>query len=118
MFSKKRMLLVSGEPSLDGIPLNYQNDLVVRTPPLWLCVWNDRRGVRSSFVTANGTDDKQTVAFTENRERVFSGAEAAPYALSDSADEMDVAKLASLFRRLGGMWPGRSACCPGSSARP
>ncbi len=31
---KRRMLLASGETGYDGIPLNYNNDLVVRTPSL------------------------------------------------------------------------------------
>jgi len=88
-------------------PLNFSNGIIIRSPALWLLIFDDRGLGRTDFVTVDNSDAPQTVRFYDNVVRAYSGSETEPYVLRDPHDLEAALKLKVVFRAMGTMY---SAC--------
>ena len=95
----KKCLSVGGETVLPN-PLNLSNPLVLRNPPLWLCIFEKRNLKAHHFTTEDDSKRKMVLAFGESLAKLFSGRVDPPFPLpSDQA--VDGELLVCIFQSLG-----------------
>lgn len=110
---RKMVLKRAEDPTeYDALRLDLTNDVVLRTPHLWLLLFSDRGCGRRSFVKEDGVRGSLVVAFEENVARSYSGRSAPPYTL-DAEDSRLAVRLTSAFRAVGVMWSGFNLSMPG-----
>ena len=97
-----RMLADAKEPAVPE-PLNFANPLVVRTPQLWLLIFERRDVSAGLFETEDENEGLLTQDFAKAIARCFAGTEDAPFVLPADQTE-DSAALTRVFMAIGSLY--------------